>query len=537
MTGRNPAINTPLLENDIIVSINGIQLVDVEGGLDSWAKIFSSFSNMPRQVVVRRNAGVAAQDINASVGAGAPALTNNGPLVQLSDSLASNENYRTGILEAIAELKDRMGSSFQMIRDHMQSNMPPNREWSNGAYVKTLKKMTADGHLIHIDGTGNKGVGGNYKINQENNKNRMESAQKFEAAKGNEQVEMKKKQEEKTRISAAEGRGILPLDAETISDNLTLGVANDYVHSSNTPEMDMKLKKIDLFLEKRMALRPRHSLKQTNGVGHLNKDNSQDMEMKLKQIDLFLAKRMVSGGREIQLKEIGAHEKKAIELKKMNTQESRKIVENENEMQTDLVKEKKPQMAIPIRFPDTSFDLTLRNTRFDSDLVRNKCTYELSPKLSMKQQRDPQIQMQNYNQVVEELGRSFRAAIIAVIKQRGKGSQPTIKKDIQAVMDKEISSTIFNTTLRKMVNDGELVQKKSTYMLSIKLSQKRQAKTAIINAMRLKDRSYRTAIIAVIKQRGKGSQPTVKKDIQAAMGKAISSYALNTTLREMINDN
>ena len=53
VTRQNPEIDTPLLEKDTILSLNGIQLNEVEGGVDAWVKIFGSLSEMPREVVVR----------------------------------------------------------------------------------------------------------------------------------------------------------------------------------------------------------------------------------------------------------------------------------------------------------------------------------------------------------------------------------------------------------------------------------------------------------------------------------------------------
>ena len=39
--------------SDIIISINGVKLVDVEGGVDAWVKVFTGFAGMSRNMVVR----------------------------------------------------------------------------------------------------------------------------------------------------------------------------------------------------------------------------------------------------------------------------------------------------------------------------------------------------------------------------------------------------------------------------------------------------------------------------------------------------
>ena len=63
--------------------------------------------------------------MNVDVGVGAPAPTNNNEhLVKHSNAWTSyGTNYRTGIISAIIERKDRMGSSLQKIREHMKATM------------------------------------------------------------------------------------------------------------------------------------------------------------------------------------------------------------------------------------------------------------------------------------------------------------------------------------------------------------------------------------------------------------------------------
>ena len=47
-------IGSPLHKNDIIYSLNGITLHEVEGGIDAWAKLFAAFDTMDRKVAIYR---------------------------------------------------------------------------------------------------------------------------------------------------------------------------------------------------------------------------------------------------------------------------------------------------------------------------------------------------------------------------------------------------------------------------------------------------------------------------------------------------
>ena len=76
----------------------------------------------------------------------------------------------------------------------------------------------------------------------------------------------------------------------------------------------------------------------------------------------------------------------------------------------------------------------------------------------------------------------YRTRIINALNNRtgtftGKGSLPTIKKEMQLVNSTEqIDNNAFNAALRKMIDAGELTQGKSTYTLSSKLVAKEQYK-------------------------------------------------------------
>ena len=46
--------SSPLMVGDVVESLNGRVLVDVEGGIPAWVELFASFANDTRTVVVRR---------------------------------------------------------------------------------------------------------------------------------------------------------------------------------------------------------------------------------------------------------------------------------------------------------------------------------------------------------------------------------------------------------------------------------------------------------------------------------------------------
>ena len=46
--------SSPLRVRDVILSMNGIRLKDVEGGLESWVRLFVAFCSGPRNLAVAR---------------------------------------------------------------------------------------------------------------------------------------------------------------------------------------------------------------------------------------------------------------------------------------------------------------------------------------------------------------------------------------------------------------------------------------------------------------------------------------------------
>jgi len=53
---KEPQSNSPLQVGDILLSLNGITLRDVEGGTEAWGKLFSAFKTGERKVKVQRDA-------------------------------------------------------------------------------------------------------------------------------------------------------------------------------------------------------------------------------------------------------------------------------------------------------------------------------------------------------------------------------------------------------------------------------------------------------------------------------------------------
>lgn len=59
-------------------------------------------------------------------------------------------SYKAGIYEAIAELKDRTGSSMIAIKKMMQEKMPKDKKWQNATFLQALKNGVAAGDLIQV---------------------------------------------------------------------------------------------------------------------------------------------------------------------------------------------------------------------------------------------------------------------------------------------------------------------------------------------------------------------------------------------------
>mmetsp|Transcript_22455 Transcript_22455/g.33072 ORF Transcript_22455/g.33072 Transcript_22455/m.33072 type:complete len:80 (-) Transcript_22455:294-533(-) len=77
-------------------------------------------------------------------------------------------SYETGIVLAIDELKDRMGSSIVTIKTHMQANMSSDKKWLNATFLTALKSGVAAGDFIKVKNS--------YKLSPEFKKKRIDAA-------------------------------------------------------------------------------------------------------------------------------------------------------------------------------------------------------------------------------------------------------------------------------------------------------------------------------------------------------------------------
>ena len=59
-------------------------------------------------------------------------------------------SYKEGIIAAVAELKDRTGSSIIAIKKIMQANLPKDKKWLNATFLAALKNGVAAGELVKV---------------------------------------------------------------------------------------------------------------------------------------------------------------------------------------------------------------------------------------------------------------------------------------------------------------------------------------------------------------------------------------------------
>ena len=55
ISSKSNQSNSPLMVDDIIVSLNGIKLSQIEGGVDGWVRLFQMFGQVQRNLVVQRD--------------------------------------------------------------------------------------------------------------------------------------------------------------------------------------------------------------------------------------------------------------------------------------------------------------------------------------------------------------------------------------------------------------------------------------------------------------------------------------------------
>ena len=57
-------------------------------------------------------------------------------------------SYKQGIIDAIAALKDRNGSSSIAIKKYMMDNLPKDKKWINATFLAALKNGVTSGDFI-----------------------------------------------------------------------------------------------------------------------------------------------------------------------------------------------------------------------------------------------------------------------------------------------------------------------------------------------------------------------------------------------------
>jgi len=55
ISSKSNQSNSPLMVDDIIISLNGIKLSNIEGGVDGWVRLFQMFGQVQRNLVVQRD--------------------------------------------------------------------------------------------------------------------------------------------------------------------------------------------------------------------------------------------------------------------------------------------------------------------------------------------------------------------------------------------------------------------------------------------------------------------------------------------------
>ena len=55
ISSKSNQSNSPLMVDDIIISLNGIKLSQIEGGVDGWVRLFQMFGQVQRNLVVQRD--------------------------------------------------------------------------------------------------------------------------------------------------------------------------------------------------------------------------------------------------------------------------------------------------------------------------------------------------------------------------------------------------------------------------------------------------------------------------------------------------
>jgi histone H1/5 len=79
-------------------------------------------------------------------------------------------SYKAGIVDAIAELKDRTGSSMIAIKKLMMSKIPADKKWQNATFLQSLKAGVAAGDFVKVRAS--------YKLSQDYKKKTVAAEKK-----------------------------------------------------------------------------------------------------------------------------------------------------------------------------------------------------------------------------------------------------------------------------------------------------------------------------------------------------------------------
>ena len=406
MTARNPEINSPVFENDIILSVNGIKLKDVEGGKSGWVQMFSSLVNMPREVVVSRRVDIAMDIVM-------PPTTH--------DNTVGMKKQRE--IESSGMPND--GNEVKMKRQ--KTSTPPVRGKMCGACDACVREdCGACRHCLDKPKFGGPG-----KLRQKCIHRRcivVGSKQKPE-----------KKEEIGNNIAGTGASTAAPAAASFEAQNLMKSTCKDtdcsagHVHASQKATEIATTASVEFNAPVAMAATADNAPAKFGAVASTAAATAANFEAK-------------------------------------NTMNSTSSKETECFGGHDNIDQKVAETESGIC--DTNLALSNATDQNGGNL---SCVATLSDDLTA-------LRRQNFEDM--QMFQVYIPQIVTVLNKRsgafhGKGSQPTIKKEIQAAMGESFSSTALSAALREMLNDGELVKEDHTYKLSCIDSNKTQMEEEI----------------------------------------------------------
>lgn len=117
--------SSPLRVRDVILSMNGIRLKDVEGGLESWVRLFVAFGSGPRNLAVARRIDGVDDDDDIVPAVVTPGGGGAASAVRSKPSIAARGGHRndddgadgSGASSAVREVKMAHNAVFRKLRD------------------------------------------------------------------------------------------------------------------------------------------------------------------------------------------------------------------------------------------------------------------------------------------------------------------------------------------------------------------------------------------------------------------------------------